>query len=74
MSEVVWRITYKNIDWKEWKAINRLYNSKGIATGVLKRKHALSWDDIRKVWRTHDGQLIFRIQSAQLEWVDYESK
>lgn len=71
MSEAVWRIVYKNIDWKDWKAIDRLYSSKGVATGVLKRKHPLRWDDVEKVWITYDGQLIFKIQSSELRWVDY---
>lgn len=71
MNDSVWRIAYKNVDWQDWKAIDRMYHSKGTAIGVLKRKHPIIWDDNRKVWHTHDGQLIFKIQSADLEWVDY---
>ena len=71
MSESVWRINYKNVDWKEWKPINRLYKTRGIATGVLKRGNAVIWDDVKKVWHTLEGQLIFKIQSADLEWIDY---
>ena len=73
MSNEVWRIIYKNVDWKEWKPIDRLYGTKGAATGVLKRGRAVSWDDQTKVWITPDRQLVFRIQSSELIWRDYES-
>lgn len=74
MSSEVWRIVYKNVDWKEWKPIDRLYGSKGTATGVLKRTHAVSWDDQNKVWITIDRKLVFRIQSSELIWRDYEQQ
>lgn len=70
----VWRIIYKNIDWQDWRPTNRLYNSKGAATGVLKRRNSVMWDDQKKVWHTFDGELLFKIQSAELRWEDYESK
>lgn len=74
MSDAVWRITYKNIDWQEWKYIDRLYTTKGAATGVMKRAHGVIWDESNKVWRTVDGQLVFRLQSSELKWENYESK
>lgn len=74
MSDFIWRIIYKNVDWKDWKVINRLYHTKGTATGVLKRRREVIWDDKNKVWHTLDGKLVFRLQSTKLKWEDYESK
>lgn len=73
MNNVVWRIIYKNIDWQDWKPIDRLYSTKGAATGVLKRGRQVAWEDKTKVWITPDGKLVFKIQSSELEWEDYES-
>lgn len=73
----IWRIVYRHIDNQDWKPMtNKIYFTKGMATGVLKRNERLSnehWDDIEKMWVSPQGRLVYRIQYDNVDWKDYES-
>lgn len=73
----IWRIVYRHVDSPDWKAMtNKIYFTKGMATGVLKRNERLKiedWDDAEKMWVSPEGRLVYRIQYDNVDWKDYGS-
>lgn len=74
---VIWRIVYRPTDGQKWMSRgNKIYFTKGTATGVMKQQTGCSkesWDEKEKHWVHPSGRLVYRIQRAEIEWEDYES-
>jgi hypothetical protein len=72
----IWRIAYRSVQSQDWKPMtNKIYFTKGMATGVLKRNEGLTnehWDDREKMWVSPSGRLVYRIQNAIVDWKNYE--
>ncbi len=74
----LWRIIYKKADAEKWSPMsNKIYFTKGMATGVLKRSWGLEpkdWDDQEKMWVDPRRTLVYRIQGTKVEWTDCDGR